>query len=421
MTTSFTTSELSNGLRYVYAPMPQSQSVYVALTGTVGRRAEADDEVGAAHFLEHLFFDGTKKRPTPLEVGSFIEDIGAEHNASTSQELVSYYAKVTPEHIAQACEFISDIFLNSLLREEDIQKERKVIAQEAVFRRDDPLQSLLRHQYGVLYPGQSVGRSIFDEDVNLENMTQEVIRRYCDRTYIVENFALCIAGNITEQEAARLAERYFAGLRKGEPTVFASANINREKTIVIKQRDVKQAKVVMSFEGLPLNHEKSAALKVLSTVLGTGASSRLNEILRQQLQLVYASGAYTTAFSDTGALTMYAFMDEAKLPQAVAELCHQGELLARELVTDKELARAKAQLLSKLLFAAEDTANVGDLYLSQYLLAGDIKDVATLSKEIKAVTREEVMEVAKRTFADAPKVSVVAKELTALDVPAIHV
>jgi predicted Zn-dependent peptidase len=389
MNTTPQLSILANGLRFLYVPVPHAQSVYVSLAGMVGRRAEEDNEVGAAHFLEHLFFDGTKKRPSSLEVNRYIESIGALHNASTWLETVDYFAKATAENADGVCDFIADIFQNSRLT--DIDKERKVIAQEAAFKRDDPVQSLRRSRYGLLYSNQRMGRTIFDEDINLPNMTEDVIRNYHERTYVAENFLLSITGALSAQEATALANKYFASIKRGTPTPFVSATITKEKKIVIDQQDVEQSKVALSYASFALGDPRAVPAELLSFILGRGLSSIIT------------------------------FMDEEKLQEAVNEIAVQLQLIVREAVTEQELQRAKTMLLSRLQFAAEDVMQLGDMYVTQQLLTGKTKDVASQIQEIKAVTAADILAVARTIFADPPKVNVITKTLSTLDVPDIRI
>lgn len=419
MSNTFTTGELSNGLRFLHVPVAQAQSVYVSLIGAVGRRAEEANEVGAAHFLEHLFFDGTKKRPTALEVNRFVESIGAMQNGSTWMEAVNYFAKATSDKAEEVCDFIADIFQHSLLT--DIQKERQVIAQEAAFKRDDPLQSLLRKRFATLYPGQRMGRSIFDEDINLPNMTEAVIRAYYERTYVAENFLLCITGAISFENAQRLAEKYFASIKNGTPTTFAPAVIAKEKKVVIDHQAVQQSKVILSYAGFAASDPRAVQAELLSFILGRGLSSRLGDALRNKLHLVYALRALSDEYSDTGYFSIMTFTDEAKLQQAITEIISQLQKVVDDGVTQQELERAQTMLRAQLQFAAEDVMRLGDQYAAQYLLTGKVKDIASQIAEINAVTTADILAVARTIFADQPKVNVVTKSVSSLDVPSIRI
>lgn len=409
---------LSNGLRFLYVPVPHAASAYVSLVGSVGRRAEEDTEVGAAHFLEHLFFDGTKKRPNSLAVNQFIERIGALHNGSTWTETVNYFAKATNDQAENVCDFIADIFQSSTLTE--IDKERKVIAQEAAFKRDDPVQSLLRRRYGLMFPGQRAGRTIFDEDRNLPQMTEEVIRGYHARTYVAENFLLCIAGGIARKEARQLADRYFAGIRNGEPTTFEPVLAETRKQVAIVAEPVKQSKLALNFTAYQLGDSRAVHAELLAYILGKGLSSRLSDALRGKRHLAYSVRAFTEEYSDHGLFTIMTFMDENTLQEATTEIFAQLQRIATEPVSPEELTRAKNMMRSRLQFAAEDIIQLGDMYASQQLLTGSVRDIATQVAAIEAVTTDDILAAARAIFADAPKVNIVTRSLTSLDVPDIQ-
>jgi predicted Zn-dependent peptidase len=408
---------LSNGLRLLHVPAPENPAVFVAITGRVGRRAEEDDEIGAAHFLEHLFFDGTIKRPSAFEVSRFVDDLGGIRNGTTGQERVSYYIKVLSEHSKEAFDFISDILMNSALTE--IAKERKVIAQEAAAKRDDPTATLGRRMYTTLYPGQRIGRTIFDEDVNLENINDKVLRNYMERNYVTGNFILTVAGNITIERATELGEEYFGGLRKGKPVKFDQAVLAKDKIVQIDKRDFTQSKMAMSFEAFPLNHKDAEVARVMSMILGGGSSSRLNNRLRNDLHLVYAIMSGLDAFSDTGYFTIQTFVNEENLQRAVDEIIKEINKLVEDGCTEEELAKGKNMILSRLLFSADNIQFVGNNYASQQLLSGQIRTIEEQSEAIRAVTTEDILRVARLIFSDEPKVNVLTKSIDNLNIPPI--
>ena len=407
-------STLPNGLRLLHIPVPESPAVFLAITGCVGRRAEEDNEIGAAHFLEHLFFDGTLKRPSAFEVSRFVDDLGGLRNGSTWQDRVSYYIKVLSEHKEEAFDFVSDIFLNSVLTE--IKKERKVIAQEAAFRRDDPISTLGRRVYATLYPGQRIGRTIFDEDVNLENINAEVLRNYMQRNYVAENFILTVAGNITNKEAIELGEKYFGAAKSGKPVEVEEAVVAKDKAVQIDQKDYTQSKVAMSFKAFPMNHPDADAARVMAMILSNGSSSRLNNRLRHDLHLVYSISGGLNTFSDTGYYSIHTYVDEENLQVAMDEVVAEINKFIRDGVTNEELTKGKNMILSRLLFSAEDIQYIGNNYTVQQLLSGKIRTIEEQSDAVRAVTAIDVQRVARVIFSDQPKVNVLTKTLDKLDI-----
>jgi predicted Zn-dependent peptidase len=408
----YITSQLSNGLRYVYVPAMDRKSVCVTLLGKVGSHAEQDHELGAAHFLEHLFFDGTKKRPSALEINRFIEQTGASSNGYTTTETVEYYARVINEEAETAFDFISDIFLHSLLK--DIDKERSTIAQEAAAHNDNPSQLLFWRQQPTIYPNQRMGRSFADEAANLPNITESIILDYYKRTYVVQNFVLCVAGCIEYERAEVLAQKYFSGIGKGKKVTFETPHFNEDAVIDIQNRDLQQSKIALTFRGFGLDDERAVPARMLALILGYGFSSRLTDMLRTKLHLVYDASAYHSRHSDTGNFSIKTSVDESKLQQATDEIIKVIRVLLEDGITDDELDKAKNIALTGLLFDSENPTTLGDIYSYRHLLTGDIKTVDQLSEDIKSVSKEQVGGVAQLIFSDKPKVNVLTSKLKEL-------
>ncbi len=405
---------LSNGLRVVHVPGFNSESVFVYLSGKVGRRAEAVDEIGAAHFLEHLFFDGTKKRPSAFEVSRSIDQHGAQTNGLTSQEGVGYYVNILADRAEHAFEFLSDIFLNSLLTDADIEKEKLVIAQEAGARRDEPTALLYRHRLSTLYPGQAIGRNIYDEERNLTNINGAVLRSYRARNYVAQNFILMVSGNITKKKALALARHYFSAIPSGDAVVFDKAEVESQFTFKIVRKDLAQSKLSISFKALPADSPDLIKLQCLENILGGGMSSRLYTKLRHKKHLVYYVGAASAAFSDTGYLSITAFADEAKIQDVVDEIFVETRKIKRWNVRQDELAYAKTQLLAGLLLALDSHSRYAQFIASNLLCTDEVADLAETKKAIESVTVQDIKEMAQTIFSDKPKINLLTKSLDRL-------
>jgi predicted Zn-dependent peptidase len=406
--------ELSNGLKILYLPVKTAESVFVSLIGKVGRRAEESNEVGAAHFLEHLFFDGTQKRPNALRLSQFLEYHGGEHNGFTSAEVVEYFVKILPDKAEVAFDYLSDTFFNSLLKE--IEKERKVIVQEAAASRDNPAEVLRRLSLTNLYPGQSIGRTIFDEEPNLKNINETLLRDYMDRSYVAENFVLSIAGNINRDKAISLAEKYFTNFKKGKEVFFEKARIREKGTIEITHKDLTQAKLSINFRGFEMNSYEATVAQLLSIIIGGGMSSRLFNKLRNEKHLVYRVGSFYHRFSDTGYFSIQTFVAEDNLQRATNEIFAEVKKLLDYGITDEELEKAKNIFLTGFLFRMEEIESYVSFFNSQYLLKGRIKEVEERIEEVKRTTKKDILKIAKFIFSDNPKVNVLTKSLEKLEI-----
>jgi predicted Zn-dependent peptidase len=411
--------QLSNGLDVLLVPNQYVESVYVCLKGKVGRRAERDDEIGAAHFLEHLFFDGTQKRPSALEVNGFIESVGGSRQGLTNSDEVAYEGKVIKDNAEYMFDFISDIFQNSLL--EEFEKERKVIAQEAAANRDDPALSLGRQRTKTMFPRQSVGRNIFDEETNLPHMTPDILRQYHQRTYTANNFVLGIAGNIETEEAHALAEKYFASIARGESFHPTLAQTQAEKVIDIENRNTSQSKLAISFTGLPLNHDTQPAMHIMRNLLGMGSSSRLYNRLRHEMNIAYFVGIRTLDLADAGAFTIMTFVDETNLQTACNAIIEEIQKLLDAGITDQELERAKNMYLSDVIFKSDNPAHVVDDYTSQHVLTGHVISASEKIENARSVDQADVMKIAREIFSDQPKVNIITPTADEITIPEISV
>lgn len=414
---SYTLSTLPCGLRLLHIPNKHTAFTYIELHGKVGRRAELDTEVGAAHFLEHLFFDGTSKRPDAYSLSKYLQNHGATRNGVTSQENVRYYVKILADHSEVAFDFVSDIFLNSLLSELD--KERKVIAQEAANKRDDPLEYMFRRTLSIMHPHQRLARTIFDEEENLAHITENTLRTYMKRNYVAENFILSVTGNISLQHAQELGQKYFADIKHGQEVTFEPAAIEPKKIVLLENRDLEQSKLAMSFAALPLGDKRSAALWLMSIILGGGGSSRIYNKLRHDLHLVYSVYSGIDLYSDSGYFYIHAFVKEASLQLAVKELIFEINRFLHDGIDQNELQKSKEVALSRLFADAEEMDFRATYYAVQQLHTGNVQDIEARATAIRAVTIGDVMAVAKIVFADLPKVNVLTKTLKTLEVPEI--
>ena len=406
---------LKNNLTVLYLPIDSSESVLVSMVGKVGRRAENDQEIGAAHFLEHLFFDGTNSRPTSFEVNKYLEEYGGEHNGFTGSEGVEYYVKILADKAEIAFNFLSDIFLNSLLQE--IEKERKVIGQEVAAKKDNPIDILQRVSLSNLYPNQSIGRNIFDEESNLTNMSQDILKEYLKRTYVAENFILAIAGNISLEDATKLATQYFEQVKNGKEVIFEPSHVRDELNVVITKKDFTQSKLAINFRGFPINSHESTVAELLAIIMGKGWSSRLFERLRSQQQLVYSIHTYQRKFSDSGYFVIRTFIDESNVQQAVDVIFEEIDKFLKDGISDKELEKAKNTYLSNFLFSLDDLYNYTSYFSSQLLLKKEIKSVEEVKTEVNSITKDEILKIGNQIFSDKPKVNLLTKNLNNLTVP----
>lgn len=386
----------------------------VSLVGKVGRRAELKQEIGSAHFLEHLFFDGTEKRPDAITLNRFLDNYGASRNGLTGTETVEYYVKVLADKSEIAFDFISDIFFHSNLVE--IEKEKKIIKEEVSQKRDSPGDFLDRTARSLLFSDQAVGRSIFDEEDRLSVINEDMLRAYMRRTYVKENFILVVSGNISENKVLSLAEKYFSQFKSGIPVVFQPAYIARDGFVKIFKKDFTQSRLGIYFHGISFIDKKADFQTLLGIILGGSSTSRLRERLRHKEHLVYAVEAHGEHFSDAGYFEIRANMHEVNAQRTLNLLFEEIRRLMKEGITDEELDRAKNKFLSEFLFDIERVHSYADYLGGLMLVKGEIEGVENQIARVRSATKEDIMDVARFTFSDKPKIILLTKNLDSLEV-----
>jgi len=406
--------KLANNLRVLHLPLPNTSSIYISLTGKVGRRAELEDEIGSAHFLEHLLFNGTTKRPTAFKLSNFIEQYGGQINGSIGTEMAQYWVKLLDKYAKEGFEHLSDIFFNSLLLE--IDKEKKIIAQEAKMKEDNPNDLLNRLTRTVLYPNQAIGRTIFDEISNTSNMTKETLVKYFNRVYVSQNFILTIAGNIDKEKAISLAKKYFDQFQEGNEVIFEKVNLEKQEIIkIVNNNNLKQSKLSVNYRGYPFGSNEELFVKLLNIILGQGLSSRLKDRIRNDLHLAYSIGSHANYASNCGFLSINATIDELNVQKALDEIFKTISKLLETGISNKELAKAKNKLFSAILFNLENTQYYAGYFTNQLLLTGKITSLNERFNKIQSASKEDLMKVANHIFSDSPKIVLLTKSLKKID------
>jgi predicted Zn-dependent peptidase len=384
-----------NGLRLLVSPMPHAHSVAISVYLAAGSRFEhTTEDAGVAHFLEHLCFKGTKRRPRPLDVSIEIDAIGGTINAATNRELTVYYAKVTPEHQERALDVLLDVLRNSLCLDREIERERGVILEELAAVEDSPSEQVGVLLDELLWADQPHGRDIAGTPESVTRLDSDLIRAYYHGQYVANAAVISIAGAVDVDQTRALVERYAADWRSGTPCNWVP-NIEelRGPRVRVIQKDTEQAHVAIGLHGIDIHDPDRYALDLLSIVLGEGMSSRLFARLREDLGLCYDIHSYLAHLLDTGMFAVYAGVDPVR--EISRELCK-----ARRPIDADELERAKAVTRARVLLRIEDSRAVSALYGSQAILDLPLVSPEETLARSAAVTIEDVERVAARVIRD---------------------
>ncbi|PZS01837.1 MAG: insulinase family protein [Candidatus Chloroheliales bacterium] len=391
---------LDNGLRIVTANMPHTRSVTVALYYGVGSRYEPKRIGGVSHFIEHMVFKGTERRPLPQIISEAIEGVGGYLNASTGLETTNYYAKVPSKHFAMALDVLTDMLDQPLFKPDDIEKERQVIIEEINATLDSP-SDLVGELFDLLLWGdQPVGWPVGGTRESVGDTTRADLLGYLKSHYLPPNLVVSVAGDIQHDDVVEQVNRVFGDYPRGEqPPAFAPATLPEAKPrVLLHSKETEQANLVMGLPALSAFDPDRYKLDLLNAILGDGMSSRLFVELRENMGIAYSVGSYTRKMADTGEFGIYAGADVERAKESiVAALAEMGKL-KREPVSEDELNKVKEYRKGGLVLGLEDTAGVAMWGGGQELRYGKIYSVDEVTAEIDAVTAADITEMANRYF-----------------------
>jgi predicted Zn-dependent peptidase len=391
---------LDNGLRILTTTMPHTRSVAVGIFTGVGSRYENEQQRGISHFIEHMMFKGTERRPSAQQLSEAIEGLGGEMNASTGNELTLYEVKVAHHHLPIALDVLVDMFRHSKFALEEVDKERQVIIQEICRMMDMPeawVHVLIANQ---IWPQHPVGWDIAGTKESVSAISREDMLNYIDRTYTPCSTVISLAGNLDHDQVVSQLERELGGWQqRSVPDFLPAGNVPAGPTVRLESRDTEQAHLCLALRALARNAPDRFKLTLLNAVLGEGMSSRLFLEIREKRGLAYSVGSYTLRLRDTGAMVLHAGVEPQKAGDTLSAMIEQLQILRDEPVPVAELNKAREYTKGGILLSMEDTfANVGWVG-RQELSDPQVLTVDQVIAKLDAVTVADVQAVAQRLFA----------------------
>lgn len=398
--TRYETHVLPNGLRVIFAPMPGSQTATVMIMTGTGSRYESAKENGLAHFLEHMFFKGTKKRPSAAHISGELDAIGAVYNAYTAKERTSYYAKVSARDLPIALDIISDIFLNSSLPQREIVKERGAIIQEIDMYEDMPMRTVDNVFDALLFGADHpLGRTILGPKENIRAFSRKDFAAYLRRNYTPLNTVVCVAGAFDSKKTFAKIKKDFASLPKGNPPDYVQfAPVQEAPRVAIRHKSTDQTHLMIGVPAYPYLHPDEAALAILATILGGGMSSRLFSEIREKKGLAYSIHSWIERYPDTGALVVQAGIEHAKLEKVASLIVTEFKKIARSPVPRKELDKARSYLKGTLAISLETSDEVANHAATSLINTARVRTLEEIEKEIDEVSARDIQRVAQDIF-----------------------
>ncbi|GAA1943366.1 pitrilysin family protein [Amycolatopsis minnesotensis] len=389
---------LAGGLRVVTEHVPASRSATVGLWVGVGSRDEQPAVAGAAHYLEHLLFKGTAKRGA-TQIAEEIDAVGGEFNAFTSKEHTCYYAQVLDADLPLAVDLVTDVVFDARCDPSDVDTERRVVLEEIAMRDDDPEDLLHENFVGAVMGTHPLGRPVLGTEASIEGMAATALRRFYRTRYTQPRMVLAVAGNVEHAQVLRLVRKALgarlSGVDTPVPPRAGKARLTGDGKLVLHTDDTEQAHVMLGMRALSRHDPRRYTLSVLNAALGGGMSSRLFQEVRERRGLAYQVYSSVASYADVGHLSVYAGCQPDRLGEVTGVLTDVLADVARDGLSDAEVARAKGQLRGGLVLGLEDSASRMSRIGKQELNYGDYHGVDDTVARIDAVTPDEVADLAK--------------------------
>jgi len=386
---------LDTGLRVLTADMPQVQSVTCMIMLAAGSRYEEAETNGIAHFAEHMFFKGTERRPTAREIGMEVDGLGGEFNAFTSKEYTGYYVRCAADYRDRALDVLVDMLRNSKFDPDEIDREKGVIVEEMNMYYDTPRDFIGGVYDQLLYGDQPLGWDIIGRKETVRAATRETFLGYVDRWYKPERMVVGLGGRL-DGDPLETVQRLLGDLQPAETGAPPAVELNGEggPRVVIHHKESDQAHLCLGVRSYPLAHPDRYALQLLSTVLGTGMSSRLFTEVRERRGLAYYVFAHNQSYTDAGSLYSQAGVDITRADEAVETIAREFRRIAEESVPGEELEKARALAKGRFVLRLENPQGMTMFGLSREVLEGAADEPDEILAGLDAVTVDDVQRVA---------------------------
>lgn len=389
---------LKNGLTILKVPIPGAKSVLVDVFVKTGSRHEQARVGGISHFLEHLFFKGSRRYPTAHELSHALDAVGAEYNANTGKEHTQYYIKAAKKHFAFIFETLTDMMQNPVFAPEEIEREKGVIIEEINMYQDTPMRHVEDILEELMWPRQALGRNIAGTPAVIRKITRADIWDYVKKFYQPQNMILAMAGAIPEKELRRLLSPW-AALPSGKfPPWEKAAARQSAPAFRLEPKKTEQCHLALGFRSYDYNHPDYIPQIVLATILGSGMSSRLFVEIRERQGWAYYVKAVAGNYQDTGNFVIQAGVRLAAISEAVKKIMAELKKIKTEKVAERELSKAKEYLKGTLTLSLEESENLLSWYLDQIAFRKSVLEPEAAFALIDQVAPEAIRRVANDVF-----------------------
>jgi predicted Zn-dependent peptidase len=388
-----------NGLRVITIHMKDTPTVTVLAMVEAGSKYESKEKNGISHFLEHMVFKGTEKRPTAYSISKELDSIGSHYNAFTSEEYTGYYAKAAPKHLPRLLDVVSDLYLNPVFDEKELEKEKGVIIEEINMYKDLPHRHVQELFMNLLYGDQPAGWTITGPRENIQAMKREDFVEYRKQHYVAEATTVIVAGNFDEKTVQKEIKKAFGAISSAKKhKKVKTKDTQSEPQVLIETRPTDQAHMVLGVRGFQAGSPHNPTIRMLNAVLGAGMSSRLFQKLREEMGVGYYVRSSYDTYTDHGVFSVSVGADVSRVEEVVNAITAELKRFTTELVSKEELLKTQEYLIGMMYLGLESSDSIAEFYGYQEILRQSLKKPEDIVKEIRSVTPEKIRAMAKKVF-----------------------
>lgn len=391
-------TELPGGLRVATCEMPQAETAAMGIWASVGGRHEPARLNGISHFIEHMLFKGTRRR-SARRIMQEIEGVGGDMNAYTAEERTCYYATAAADFFPRVCDVLCDIYLEPRLSKVDIDRERSVIGEEILMYRDEPASHVQELLNATFWPGHPLGRPLTGTLESIESMGREEFLSYRASHYHCASTVVSAAGRVKHGDLVDRVSKALANLPKGRrPRAAKSPAPPSEPRLEVEARDVQQTQLALALPAFSHFDDRRYAFQILNILLGGNASSRLFQELREKRGICYSVSSHPLTLDDSGVMNVSVGLDRKNVEKSLRIILAQFESLREKPVGAAELRRAKEYAIGTSRMSLERTSSQNMRLGVSVLVYGKVVEPETAHERIRAVTAEDVRQVAREVL-----------------------
>lgn len=392
-------TQLPNGMKVVSEKITHVKSFSLGFWFNVGSRDETEKNSGISHFLEHMFFKGTKKR-SAKRISEEIESLGGYLNAFTSKEHTCFYGRGLNAHIEKTFEVLADMVQNSVFNPKEIEKESKVVVDELYDIEDSPDELIFDKFESNTFAGNPIGMPIIGTEKNLRAFRRKDLLKYIEENYTLDRFMIVASGNVDHDEIVKFAKKYINRVYRPNNDRVRTISMQPSKDLYV-EKETQQVHYILGKPTYGYKDLRRISVAVLSHILGEGSSSRLFQKVREENGIAYQINTFLNSFFDISTFGVYLSTNEKSVFKAQKLIFEELEKIKQKKVNAAELDRAKEYLVGNMLMSLEGTTNRMIRMAHQMIYFGKIIPVEETVKKIYKVTKEDIRDLSNELFGDS--------------------